>query len=117
MILTSLDAVDAADLERRTGWSVKPEGACKGEVCVPLPDGPAPAATIDVRPLADRLGMPIVEDSEHGLWALGPESVGGRALTTATMPEVVLPDLRTGDAFDIASLRGQKVLLLAWATW
>jgi hypothetical protein len=116
VILTSLD-VDAAAFERRTGWSIKPEGACKGEVCVPLPDGPAPAPTFDVRPLADRLGMALVEDTGHGVWALGPEAIGGRALTTAALPDIVLPDLRTGDVFDVASLRGQKVLLLAWATW
>ena len=36
MILKTL-FVDAKELERRTGWGIKPEGACKGEVCVPLP--------------------------------------------------------------------------------
>ena len=36
MLLTSLRA-HPADLERRTGWAVKPQGACKGEICVPLP--------------------------------------------------------------------------------
>jgi len=116
VILTTLD-VDAEAFERRTGWSIKPEGACKGEVCVPLPDGPVAASTFDVRPVAERLGMALVRDDTNDLWALGPESIGGRALTTAAMPDIVLPDLRTGDAFDVASLRGQKVLLLAWATW
>jgi len=36
MILKTL-YVDAQELERRTGWVIKPEGACKGDVCVPLP--------------------------------------------------------------------------------
>ena len=36
MILESL-RVDSADFERRTGWSIKPQGACKGDRCVPLP--------------------------------------------------------------------------------
>ena len=116
MILTTLD-VDATAFERRTGWAIKPEGACKGEVCVPLPDGPAPAATFDVRPLAERLGMALVHDEANNLWALGPEAVTGHALTTAQAPEIVLPDIRTGDPFDLASLRGQKVLLVAWASW
>ena len=54
MILETL-AIDPAELERRTGWEIKPEGACKGERCVPLPqlDG----QPIDARLLAERLGM------------------------------------------------------------
>jgi cytochrome oxidase Cu insertion factor (SCO1/SenC/PrrC family) len=59
--------------------------------------------------------MPLVHDEAHGLWALGPES-GGRALTTAVVPEITLPD-RNGNAFSLSSLRGQKVLLVAWASW
>ena len=59
--------------------------------------------------------MPLVHDEVHGLWALGPES-GGRALTTAVVPDITLPD-RNGNAFSLSSLRGQKVLLVAWASW
>lgn len=111
MILES-QVVDAAALAARTGWVVKPEGACKGDVCVPLPSGPL---TADV--LSERLGMPLVHDSEHGVWALGPETgFGGRALTTAEAPDLVLPDV-DGRPFALRSLRGQKVLLLAWASW
>jgi peroxiredoxin len=48
---------------------------------------------------------------------MGPESgVTGRALTTAKVPEIVLPDL-DGNEVAISSLRGQKVLLVAWASW
>jgi hypothetical protein len=62
--------------------------------------------------------MPLVHDDDSDLWALGPESgVTGRALTTATAPSLTLPDLRTGDPFALESLRGQKVLLVAWASW
>ncbi len=114
MILTSLD-VDAAALERRTGWSMKPEGACKGAVCVPLSDDAVTAGRVNVARLAERLRMPLLRDEAHGIWALGPES-GGRALTTADAPDLVLPD-RHGQAFALSSLRGRKVLLVAWASW
>lgn len=117
MILTEL-SVDTRDLERRTGWEVKPEGACKAEVCVPLPpEAEIGRGRVDVGVLADRLAMPLVHDEEASLWALGPESaVTGRALTTATVPEIVLPDL-DGNELALSTLRGQKVLLVAWASW
>ena len=112
MILTTLH-VDPAELERRTGWQIKPEGACKGDRCVPLPtSSPHP---IDVRALAERLGMPLLHDKAHDVWCLGPES-GTHALTSALAPDLVLPDL-DGHPFALKSLRGQKVLLLAWASW
>jgi hypothetical protein len=116
VILTSL-AVGAADLEARTGWAIKPEGACKGEVCVPLPPGTVEGDVVDARRFAERVGMPVVQHEGADLWSLGPETaVTGRALTTAAAPDLVLPDL-DGNPFRLSSLRDQKVLLVAWASW
>ena len=109
MILRSLE-VDPAELAARTGWEIRPEGACKADRCVPLPEGSLRA---DV--LAERLGMALVEDAEHGLWALGPES-GGRALLSARMPDLELPD-RHGRPFSLRSLRGTRIVMVAWASW
>ena len=116
MILTSL-TVGADELEARTGWAIKPEGACKGEVCVPLPAGTVDHHAVDVPRFAERMGMPLVRHDAGDLWSLGPETaVTGRALTTATAPDLVLPDF-DGNPFQLSSLRGQKVLLVAWASW
>jgi len=112
VILERLE-VAPEDLRARTGWELKPEGLCKADRCVPLPG--ERADLIDVRVLAERLGMALVHDETHGLWALGPES-GGRALLSAELPEISLPD-RHGDPFSLSSLRGTKVLLVAWASW
>jgi hypothetical protein len=114
MILTSLE-IEPRAFEARTGWAIKPEGACKGDVCVPLAPGTAGAARVDARALAERLGMPLIQDETARLWCLGPETMG-HALTTARAPELVLPDL-AGNAFHLGSLRGQKVLLVTWASW
>jgi hypothetical protein len=108
VILTRLDEAPAA-LEARTGWSIKPEGACRDDVCVPLPH------PFDLRDLASRLGMALEHDESHGLWALGPES-GGRALHTAQLPDIVLPDSQGRD-FALRSLLGTKVFMVAWASW
>ena len=105
-------------LEARTGWTIKDEGACKAEVCVPLPREARTAdGHIDVEVLGECLGMPLVGDRDHPVWALGPETaVTGRVLSSAVAPELVLPTI-DGDAFHLSSLRGQKVLLVAWASW
>jgi peroxiredoxin len=108
--------VDPAALEQRTGWSIKPEGACKGGLCVPLPPESVVTGGLDARLLAARLGMPVVEEPDRGLLALGPESLTGRALTTAEAPDLVLPDL-DGRPFALSSLRGTRVVLVAWASW
>jgi hypothetical protein len=110
VILDSLD-VDAGQFAAGTGWQIKPEGACKGEVCVPLD-----RSGWDVVRTAERLRMALVHDEPTGLWALGPESLGDRALTTAELPDIVLDDL-DGNAFRLSSLRGQKVVLVAWAPY
>jgi hypothetical protein len=117
VILTEL-VVDPDAFEARTGWSVKPEGACKAEHCVPLPPEARTAdGKLDVEVIAPRLGMPLVRDEPTGIWALGPDTtVTGKALTTARAPELELPDF-DGNPFKLSSLRGQKVLLVAWASW
>ncbi len=106
--------VSKTEFETSTGWHLKPEGACQGEICIPLshPVGDV----VDVARVAHDMGMPLVASPEHGLWALGPASVGSRALASAQAPELVLPDL-DGHEFRLSSLRGQKVVLFAWAPY
>ncbi len=115
MIVDRLD-MTGEEFHRLTGWEIKPEGACKDDRCVALsPPVHDPAGPIDVAAVAERIGMPLAHDETHALWAIGPES-GGRVLESARMPDLVLPDF-DGQSFDVASLRGRKVLLLAWASW
>jgi hypothetical protein len=111
MIVETLDIGQDA-FAAGTGWEMKPEGACRFDVCVPLDGG-----SFDVTDVAERLGMAIVHDDAAGLWAIGPESLGGRALTSAVAPELSLPDVLTGEQFRLSSLRGSKVVLAAWAPY
>ena len=114
MILDRLD-LTPDELERGTGWELKPEGLCKDERCVPLPVDAGPDGRLDVKVVAERLGMPLVHDERHDVWALGPES-RDHVLASAELPPVVLADV-DGRPFDLASLRGEKVLIAAWASW
>ena len=110
MLVDSLD-LDPAEFAEGTGWKIEPQGACKGEVCVPLGGG-----GFDLRATAERLGMAIVADETRERWAIGPEAVGDRALTTAEAPELVLDDL-DGNEFRLSSLRGRKVVIVSWAPY
>jgi hypothetical protein len=114
MLLDSLDTTAEA-FSAATGWIAKPEGMCKGNACVPVPGAVGDDDGFDLVAVADRLGMALVADEAAGIWALGPES-GGRALTTATVPEIELPDV-DGNPFNLAAMHGRKVLLVAWASW
>lgn len=114
-MITETPTVGRADFEARTGWQLKPEGACKGEICVPLADNPQ-GDTIDLASLALQLNMPLVHDQAHGVWALGPESMGSRVLATVEAPNLTLPTL-DGDIFELHSLRGKKVILVAWSPY
>ena len=113
MLLRNL-RVSKGEFEAGTGWHLKPEGACQGDVCIPLSQ---PAGdSVDVARVAKDIGMPLVAAPEYGLWALGPASIGSRALASAQAPDLRLPDL-SGKEFRLSSLRGQKVLLYAWAPY
>jgi hypothetical protein len=112
VILTSLE-LDRPQFERATGWALKPQGACKGEICVPLLAKPE---DVDATVVSERLGMALVRDEKHGVWALGSETIGPSVLSTAQASDFTLPDWR-GNEFTLSSLRGQKVFLLAWASW
>ncbi len=116
MILASLDGISVDDFADHTGWHAKPQGLCQGELCVPAPGSLRADGTVDVAAAAARLGMPLVDSSEHGVWALGPATLNGKALSSA---EAADPEFltRDGDSFRLSSLRGRKVLLVAWASY
>ena len=107
MILTSPELEPVA-FQRATGWAIKPEGACRGDVCVPLPDR-------SLAEVARRLQMPLLAEAPGGPWCLGPEATPELFLG-ATAPDLALPSW-DGAPFELSALRGSKVLLVAWAPW
>lgn len=111
MLLLSDFECTPDEFEAATGWAIKPEGACKGDVCVPLGAGP-----FDLAATCASLGMAVVHDPDLGAWALGPEALGGRALMSAAAPDLALPDL-DGREFRLRQLEGRKVALVAWAPY
>ena len=100
------------ELARVTGWHLRPEGLCREDRCIPFASA---GDEVDLAAVAAAIGAPLVHDAAHGLWALGAEA-GARALVSATAPDFELPDAG-GRPFRLSSLRGQKVVLVVWASW
>ncbi|MBV8136192.1 MAG: redoxin domain-containing protein [Deltaproteobacteria bacterium] len=111
----------AADLQRVSGWVFKPEGFCKGEVCVPVP--PSRTAefvsgqSYNLVALAGLLGQPVVADTANHAWCIGEASgERRRVLQSLEAPNFTLPDL-TGKMYSLSDYRGKRVFLVSWASW
>lgn len=111
--------IDTDDLEAATGWNLKPEGFCRGEICVPIPAGSSPvtAEGVDLGGMAELLGRPLVSDTDERVACLG-EAAQHRAesLRSLQAPDFHLPDLH-GKMHALSDHRGKKVMIAAWASW
>lgn len=114
-MISSTPRVSKQDFRRSTGWELKPEGACRGGECIPLPEDIAVGDDVAIEQIAEALHLPVIHDEERGLWALGPSHRTGKALSD-TEAGFTLPRL-DGTPFDLSSLRGKKVLVYAWAPY
>ena len=114
--------LSSADLAKVSGWELKPEGVCKGDVCVPIPPGRESEFlgrkdTVNLSMFARLLGQPAAHDDAHSVWFFG-ESVARRHddLLSGIAPDFSLPDL-DGKMHSLSDYAGRKVLLLSWASW
>ena len=107
----------AADAERASGWTLKPEGMCRDEICVPLPAGVAKDGRVDLAAFWRLMGHPVVADEAGETWMLGTGAQARNdALAGLEAPDFTLPDL-DGKPHRLADLKGRKVFLTTWASW
>ena len=110
-------ALSPADTERVTGWTLKPEGMCRDELCVPLTGDARRDGKVDVAAFWRTLGHPVVSDRRGDVWVLGTAAESrANALFGLEAPDFTLPDL-AGVPHTLSALRGKKVFLTTWASW
>lgn len=113
--------VTPEDMARATGWALKPEGFCKGDICVPVPKGQEAAfvasGKVDLDAFWRHTGRPTLHSTKRDVWMLG-EGAADRAAALAGLeaPDFTLPDL-DGKLHSLSEQRGKKVLLTTWASW
>lgn len=111
----------ADDLAGATGWTMRPEGLCRGDVCVPAPAADRASyvkdGAVNVAAFWARMGAPVAMSDTGDAWSLG-EAADARAdqLASLDAPDFALPDL-DGRAHRLSDYRGKKVFLATWASW
>ncbi len=101
------------------GWELKPEGLCRGEVCVRVSDPSRLVVDgeVDLRGLADLLDRPLALDVAERAAAIGtPRAARAAQMESLEAPDFSLPDL-DGNLHSLSQHRGKKVLLIAHASW
>ena len=113
------------DLSTATGWELKPEGVCKDEICVPVPDArraalihdDSSATWFNLSEFARWIEQPVAHDDDRAVWYFGPAGWEWKTrLTSQLAPDFSLPDL-AGQRHTLKELLGKKVFLLFWASW
>jgi len=109
--------LSAGDAERVTGWTLKPEGMCRDELCVPLPATLRRGDLVDVAAFWRHIGNPVVTDKIGAAMVLGAGAEQrNRSLEGLAAPDFALRDL-SGMEHRLSGQRGKKVLLVTWASW
>jgi hypothetical protein len=106
-------------LERGFGWTLKPQGLCKDDLCITLRErrGLLEDGGIDLAVFAQTTGLPLAMDAAEGVAVLAESAAArGSRLASLEAPDFTLPDL-TGQLHSLSQHRGKKVLLIAYASW
>jgi len=109
--------VQKADLPRINGFEIKPQGACRADICIPIPRGMMRGDTFNLTAFAQRVGQKFIADPTARVWSFGEIPVmQGAYVESRIAPDVEVPD-RKGRPVRLSQFRGKKVLLVTWASW
>lgn len=109
--------IHALDLPSINGFEIKPEGACRADICIPLPDDMTRGEYFNLTAFAKKIGQVVVVDKDAGVWSLGeiPAFRSG-LLSSRIAPNFAVPNQK-GQLIRLSDFLGKKVLLVTWASW
>ena len=113
-----------ADLERATGFEIKPQGVCRGALCVPVPKDrrqqflrkESGKTWFNLSAFAALVQQPVAHDAALSTWYFGLRADQRQTLASLQAPDFTLPDLQ-GKKHSLRDFRGKKVFLITWASW
>src|ERR1700730_16200116 len=109
--------VHKRDLPKINDFELKPQGACREDLCIPIPRDLVRGAYFDLTAFARKISEPVVADRDARVWSFGEmQALGGGFLASRVAPDFTVGD-RKGRPVHLADFRGKKVLLVTWASW
>jgi hypothetical protein len=105
------------DLPRVNDFELKPEGACRADLCIPIPPVMVRDEFFNLTAFAQRVGQRVVAVPTERVWSFGEiPVVRGAFLENRVAPDFAVPD-RRGRVTRLSQFRGKKVLVVTWASW
>jgi hypothetical protein len=109
--------VRKADLPRVNEFEVKPQGACRNDVCIPIPKTMLQGEWFNLTAFANKLGEKYIADAASRTWSFGEIPVVTGSYTASRLaPDFAVPD-RKGKVVHLSDFRGKKALVVTWASW
>ena len=107
--------VQSKDLPRINEFEVKPQGACRADVCIPLSRTLKSADWFNLTGFANKIGEKVV--AEQNVYSFGEIPVlRGAFYNSRIAPDFAVPD-RQGKVVHLSDFRGKKTLVITWASW
>jgi hypothetical protein len=107
--------VRAADLPRINQFELKPQGACRADMCIPIPKTLKNGEWFNLTGFSRKVHQSFIGDS--GVWSFGEIPVmRGSFYESRIAPGFSVPD-RKGKIVHLSDFRGKKALVFTWASW
>ena len=109
------------DLPAINGFTLKPEGACYADMCIPIGESLFVESDgekwFDLTAFADLLGQTYVADTDSRVWSFTDIPARRESMMVDAMaPDFEVTD-REGQVVRMADLKGKKALIVTWSSW